>query len=70
MLSSWPLEVLTKIRSPYETGDEFARLCGSDPTSSIMSNRQTISALVSPVSFRRLLDHRFPCREIPACRDT
>jgi hypothetical protein len=43
--------VLTKIRSPYITGDEFARLCGSDPTSSIMSNFQTMSAFVSPVSF-------------------
>ena len=27
-LSSWPFEVLTNIRSPQITGDEFARLCG------------------------------------------
>src|SRR6185503_21088004 len=30
-LSSCPLEVLTKIRSPYDTGEQFARLCGSEP---------------------------------------
>src|SRR5215472_2434789 len=39
-LSSCPLEVLTKMRSPYETGDEFDMLCGDEPTSSIMSNLQ------------------------------
>ena len=27
-LSSWPLDVLTKIRSPQTTGEELARLCG------------------------------------------
>src|SRR4030095_12576962 len=27
-LSSWPFEVLRKIRLPHITGDEFARLCG------------------------------------------
>ena len=27
-LSSWPFDVLTKIRSPHIAGDELARLCG------------------------------------------
>src|SRR5918999_5733078 len=42
-LSSWPFDVLTYISSPNETGEEFARLCGNDPTSSIMSNFHTMS---------------------------
>ena len=29
-LSSWPFDVLTKIRSPKITGEELARLCGYD----------------------------------------
>ena len=36
-LSSWPFDVLTKMRFPYTTGDEFAMLCCSTPSSSIMS---------------------------------
>ena len=39
-LSSCPFDVLTKIRSPQMTGDEFDMLCGYEPTSSIMSNDQ------------------------------
>ena len=46
-LSSWPFEVLTKMRSPQDTGLELARLWGDEPTSAIMSNRQTTSASVS-----------------------
>jgi hypothetical protein len=53
-LSSWPFDVLTKIRSPWITGEEFARLCGKAPTSSIMSNFQTMSASCGPVSFSSL----------------
>ena len=47
-LSSWPLEVLTKIRSPYDTGEELDILCGWDPTSSIMSNFQISFACLLP----------------------
>src|SRR5437867_4428972 len=53
-LSSWPFDVLTKIRSPQTAGDEFARLCGNVPTSFIMSNDQMTSASFNPVSFSSL----------------
>ena len=36
-LSSWPFDVLTKIRFSNITGDEFAMLCCITPSSSIMS---------------------------------
>jgi hypothetical protein len=50
-LSSCPFDVLTNTRSPEMTGDEFERLCGYDPTSSIMSNDQMTSASFCPFSF-------------------
>src|SRR5262245_66181909 len=50
-LSSWPFEVDTYTKSPQITGDEFDMLCGYDPTSSIMSNDQMMSASFGPVSF-------------------
>src|SRR5215831_17616143 len=53
-LSSCPFDVLTKIKSPYITGDELDMLCGCAPTSSIMSNFQMMSASVLPVSFSSL----------------
>ena len=59
-LSSWPLEVLTKIKSPKITGDEFDRLCGYDPTSSIMSNAQMPSASFGPVSFSSVIGPALP----------
>src|SRR5204863_5353771 len=59
-LSSCPLDVLTKIRSPYDTGDEFAMLCGDEPTSSIMSNFQMTLAppLPSPLVSRQTSSQR------------
>ena len=53
-LSSCPFDVLRKIRSPQTTGDEFERLCGYEPTSSIMSKVQITSASFCPVSFSSL----------------
>src|SRR6476659_8564983 len=50
-LSSCPFDVLTNIKSPQITGDEFDMLCGYEPTSSIMSNDQITSGSVCPVSF-------------------
>ena len=58
-LSSWPFDVLTKIRSPKMTGDELARLCGYVPTSSIMSNDQITSASFGPVSFSSVIGPSF-----------
>src|SRR5262245_40357443 len=49
--SSWPFDVLTNTRSPQMTGEEFDRLWGYDPTSSIMSKAQITSASFWPVSF-------------------
>jgi hypothetical protein len=53
-LSSCPFEVFTKISLPSATGEAFERLCGYEPTSSSMSNCQTTSASISPVSFSSL----------------
>ena len=53
-LSSWPLLVPTKSRSPQDTGEEFDMLCGETPSSSIMSSFQTMSPSVWPVSFSSL----------------
>ena len=50
-LSSWPFDVLTNTRLPKITGDEFDRLCGYEPTCSIMSKDQITSASCGPVSF-------------------
>src|SRR5215470_15035445 len=60
-LSSCPFDVLTNSRSPYETGDEFAMLCGEEPTSSIMSNFQITLAppLPSPLVSRQTSSQRF-----------
>src|SRR5918993_4202870 len=49
-LSSCPFDVLRKTRSPQITGDEFDRLWGYEPTSSIMLNDQITSASNWPVS--------------------
>src|SRR5688500_4007589 len=59
-LSSWPFDVVTKRRSPKITGDEFARLCGYEPTSSIMSNVQMPSASFGPVSFSLVIGPALP----------
>src|SRR6476619_4754028 len=59
-LSSWPFDVLTKTRSPQITGDEFDRLCGYEPTSSIMSNDQMPSASFGPVSFSSVIGPALP----------
>ena len=64
-LSSWPFDVLTKIRSPQTTGDEFARLCGYAPTSSIMSNDQITSASIWPVSFSSVTGPSFSLSRKP-----
>ena len=42
-VSSWPLEVVRKRRSPTLTGLAFDMLCGNAPSSSIMSSRQRMS---------------------------
>src|ERR1035438_6737450 len=59
-LSSCPLEVLTKTRSPKDTGDELDMLCGEEPTSSIMSNFQITLAppLPSPRVSRQTSSQR------------
>src|SRR5262245_50014814 len=59
-LSSCPFDVLTKMRSPNATGDEFARLCGYDPTSSIMSNDHNASASCGPVNFSSVMGPWLP----------
>src|SRR4030095_6230024 len=59
-LSSCPFDVLTKIRSPNDTGDEFDRLCGYEPTSSIMSNDHSVSASCGPVSFSSVIGPWLP----------
>ena len=46
-----------RLRARFErgaTGDEFERLCGNEPTSSIMSKIQMKSGSVFPVSFSSL----------------
>ena len=53
-LSSWPLPVLQYSRPPSNTGEQFARLCGKAPTSSIMSKVQMMSGSVLPVIFSSL----------------
>src|SRR6187455_2089263 len=53
-LSSWPFDVLQNSRSPSTTGEQFERLCGNEPTSSIMSNIQMMSRSFFPVSFSSL----------------
>src|ERR1700730_13751373 len=57
--SSCPFDVLTKMRSPQTTGDEFDMLWGYDPTSSIMSKDQIMSASCSPVSFSSVIGPSF-----------
>src|SRR5579862_1328093 len=59
-LSSCPFAVPTNTRLPYETGDEFAILCGDEPTSSIMSYFQFTFAppLPSPCVSRHITSQR------------
>src|SRR4051794_4200584 len=59
-LSSWPFDVLTRMRSPNETGDEFERLCGYEPTCSIMSKNHSASASCGPVSFSLVIGPWLP----------
>src|SRR5215218_6717968 len=53
-LSSWPSDVVQYSKPPSITGEQFERLCGKEPTSSIMSKTQMMSISFLPVNFSSL----------------